>query len=591
VRAGDSVTAPTPGVPRAARAWQLRPAREEEVASLAEQLGIPELIARLLVHRGVNDDKQGRNWLQATLRDLPDPHAMVDMERAVARIVAALDGAEAIWVHGDYDVDGCTSTVLLVEFLTSVGGKVHWYAPHRERDGYGIQSATMRRLAEQGAQLVITCDNGTSAHEAIAAGNELGVDTIVCDHHKLPEELPLAAAILNPQQSGEGSPYIELAAVGVAFMLAIAVRAKLRERGDFASEPEPDLRRYLDIVALGTVADVAPLRGVNRLLVRSGLKVLSARSRPGLRALIDASGIRPEEPLSASHLGFRLGPRINAAGRLDEAARAVELLLSSDPVTAQAQANELDAFNRRRQDVQRETFADVLRQAALDGDFMARKGLVLWSREWHPGVVGIVASKVAQHFHRPAVVVAVKDGMGTGSGRAIKGIDLFAVLAAQSHLLERFGGHRAAAGLTLREDQLPALRDAFAEDAFGGCDPGLWQGRLSVDAELSLADISWDLHRSIAALQPFGVGNPEPLFLCRGLRASGVRTMSRDGLRMNLRQGDAPPQQAVGFGLGVRPDELDGPVDVLFALQENTWAGRTSLQLFLRDIRSAAPAP
>jgi single-stranded-DNA-specific exonuclease len=374
-------------------------------------------------------------------------------------------------------------------------------------------------------------------------------------------------------------------------MLAIAVRAKLRERGDFASEPEPDLRRYLDIVALGTVADVAPLRGVNRLLVRSGLKVLSARSRPGLRALIDASGIRPEEPLSASHLGFRLGPRINAAGRLDEAARAVELLLSSDPVTAQAQANELDAFNRRRQDVQRETFADVLRQAALDGDFMARKGLVLWSREWHPGVVGIVASKVAQHFHRPAVVVAVKDGMGTGSGRAIKGIDLFAVLAAQSHLLERFGGHRAAAGLTLREDQLPALRDAFAEDAFGGCDPGLWQGRLSVDAELSLADISWDLHRSIAALQPFGVGNPEPLFLCRGLRASGVRTMSRDGLRMNLRQGDAPPQQAVGFGLGVRPDELDGPVDVLFALQENTWAGRTSLQLFLRDIRSAAPAP
>jgi single-stranded-DNA-specific exonuclease len=517
--------------------------------------------------------------------------AMVDMDRAVTRIVAALDGGEAIWVHGDYDVDGCTSTVLLVEFLTSVGGNVHWYAPHRERDGYGIQTATMRRLAEQGARLVITCDNGTSAHEAIAAGNEMGVDTVVCDHHKLPAELPSAAAILNPQQAGEGSPYIELAAVGVAFMLAIAVRAKLRELGRFESEPEPDLRRYLDIVALGTVADVAPLRGVNRLLVRSGLKVLSARSRPGLRALLDASGIRREEPVCASHLGFRLGPRINAAGRLDEAARAVELLLSVDPISAQAQANQLDAFNRRRQDVQRETFADILRQAALDGDFMDRKGLVLWSRDWHPGVVGIVASKVAQHFHRPAVVVAVKDGMGTGSGRAIKGIDLFAVLAAQSHLLERFGGHRAAAGLTLREDQLPALRDAFAEVAFADCDPGLWQGRLSVDAELSLADISWDLHRAIAELEPFGVGNPEPLFLCRGVRASGVRTLSRDGLRMNLRQGDAAVQQAVGFGLGVTPEELDGPVDVLFALQENTWAGRTSLQLFLRDIRSAAAAP
>jgi len=513
---------------------------------------------------------------------------MIDMQKAVDRVVLALENGEDICVHGDYDVDGCTSTALLVEFLASVGGNVRWYAPHRERDGYGIQPATMLRLAEEGAKLVITCDNGSSAHEAIAAGNEAGVDTVVCDHHKLPPELPAAAAILNPQQDGENNPYLELAAVGVAFMLAIAVRARLRGDGRFATQPEPDLRRYLDIVALGTVADVAPLRGVNRLLVRSGLKVLAARERPGLRALLSASGIRDEEQITASHLGFRLGPRINAAGRLDEAARAVELLLSTDLAQAQDQAQRLDACNSRRQEVQRETFHDVLRQAQQDGDFMDRQGLVLWSREWHPGVVGIVASKVAQHFHRPAVVVAVRDGVGTGSGRAIKGLDLFQILARQSHLLERFGGHRAAAGLTIREDQLPALRDAFAEAAFSDCDPQLWNGTVSVDAEIGLDEISWELHRSIRCLEPFGVGNPEPVFLCRGVHALGVRTLSKEGLRMTLSQGDAPRQEAVGFGLGVEPEDLDGPIDVLCSLQENTWAGRTSLQLFLKGIRPAA---
>jgi len=374
-------------------------------------------------------------------------------------------------------------------------------------------------------------------------------------------------------------------------MLAIAIRARLRSMGRFQSAPEPDLRPYLDIVALGTVADVAPLRGVNRLLVRSGLKVLAARRRPGLRALLDAAGVRQEQTPLASDLGFRLGPRINAAGRLDEAARAVELLLSSDSGAASACAKQLDQCNRKRQDVQRETFADVLRQAARDGDFMDRRGLVLWSEDWHPGVVGIVASKVAQHFHRPAVVVALRGGIGTGSGRAIKGIDLFSVLSRQSHLLERFGGHRAAAGLSIKEDMLPALRLAFAQEAFAEYDAELWKGRVSVDAELHLRDVTWDLHKSLRSLEPFGVGNPEPVFLCRGLQAIGVRTMAKDGLRMTLCCDDAPRQQAIGFGLGLRPDQLDGPVDVLFALQENTWAGRTSLQMFLKEVRPTQRVP
>ncbi len=590
MRADSRVVAPTPSVPRAERTWRLRSRDEHAIETLSDELGVSVLIATLLSHRGVSDAKDGTAWLRSSLRDLPDPHAMVAMEPAVDRVVAALSRGDSIWVHGDYDVDGCTSTALLVEFLASVGGKVSWYAPHRKRDGYGIQPVTMRRLAEQGAQLVITCDNGTSANEAIEVGNSLGVDTVVVDHHKLPPTLPPATAILNPQQDGEGNPYQEMAAVGVAFMLVVAVRARLRTMGFFKDTAEPDLRRYLDFVALGTVADVAPLRGVNRMLVRSGLKVLAARQRPGLRALLDAAGVREEQSPRASDLGFRLGPRINAAGRLDEAARAVELLLSSDFASATACAQQLDQCNRKRQDVQRETFADVLRQAERDGDFMDRQGLVLWSEDWHPGVVGIVASKVAQHFHRPAIVVALQDGVGTGSGRAIKGIDLFQVLHRQRHLLERFGGHRAAAGLSIREEMLPELREVFASDAFAEYDSALWRGWVSVDAELSLSDVNWDLYRAMRSLEPFGVGNPEPVFLCRGLRAVGVRTMAKEGLRMTLCCGDAPRQQAIGFGLGVRPDELDGPIDVLFALQENTWAGRTSLQMFLKEVRPSEPS-
>ena len=585
MRADSRPTAPAPKVARAERSWSLRPCDDAVVADLARQLDVSPLIATLLSHRGVSDAEAGARWLRNTLRDLPNPHEMVAMRAAVDRIVAAITDGDSIWVHGDYDVDGCTSTALLVQFLTSVGAKVSWYAPHRTRDGYGIQPATMARLAEQGARLVITCDNGTSANEAIELGNSLGVDTVVVDHHKLPTTLPPATAILNPQQDGASNAYLDMAAVGVAFMLAVAIRARLRDMGRFEASPEPDLRPYLDLVALGTVADVAPLRGVNRMLVQTGLKVLAGRQRPGLRALLEVAGVPDGQSPRASDLGFRLGPRINAAGRLDEAARAVELLLSTDAAAATACAQQLDLCNRKRQEVQRQTFADVLRQAERDGDFMDRRGLVLWSDDWHPGVVGIVASKVAQHFHRPAVVVSLRGEMGTGSGRAIKGVDLFEVLSRHEHLLERFGGHRAAAGLSIRADMLPALREAFADEAFTGYDEGLWQGRVSVDAELQLGEITWDLYRAMRSLEPFGVGNPEPVFLCRGLRAVGVRTMAKEGLRMTLCCGDAPRQQAVGFGLAIGSEQMGGRLDVLFALQENTWAGRTSLQMFLKDIR------
>ena len=285
--------APLPVVPRAVRQWRLRDPGADDAASLGEAASVPPLVARLLLNRGVSSADDAKAWLHGSLKDLPDPRRMVDMDKTVDRLVQALQDGERICIHGDYDVDGCTSTVLLVDFLRDLGADVDWYAPHRERDGYGIQTATMRRLAEGGARVVVTCDNGTSAHEAIAAGNELGVDTLVCDHHSLPDALPSAFSILNPKRDGEGNPYMDMAAVGIAFMLSVAIRARLRESGFFADRDEPDLRRYLDIVALGTVADMAPLRGVNRVLVRSGLRVLERRERPGIRGLLEVSGVVP----------------------------------------------------------------------------------------------------------------------------------------------------------------------------------------------------------------------------------------------------------------------------------------------------------
>ena len=582
------VETPAPVVPRVPRSWRVRDPKCD-VGALAAELETSEVLANVLANRGVREAGAGKDWLGGTLRDLPDPRGLLDMDRAVARILRAVDARERICIHGDYDVDGCTSTVLLVDFLREIGAEVQWYAPHRLRDGYGVQVHTMERLATEGVKVVVTCDNGVSAHEPIAVGNALGIDTIVVDHHTLPPELPDAEAILNPKRDGEGNPHEDLAAVGVAFMLAVALRSELRDRGAFSDRPEPDLRKHLDVVALGTVADLAPLRGVNRILVAAGLRRLERGERPGMRALLKVSGVDPGESIRASHLGFRLGPRINAAGRIDESARAVKLLLSADEQSALQEAGDLDAFNRKRQEMERETMADVLRDAAAAGDFGTRRGLVLWSDRWHPGVVGIVASRVVQHFHRPALVLALKpdEGVAVGSGRAFPGVDLFQELSDCSHLLERFGGHRAAAGMTVAVENLEALRDHFAGVAFEDVAEDAWRPRLSIDREIDLADVTWDLFEDLSRLRPFGLGNAEPVFTATRLEAFGVRTMKKGGIRMKLRSPGSAPVAAVGFGLGVSPEDLEGPVDAVFSLQENVWRGRSSLELRLRDIRAS----
>lgn len=585
MRPGTTAEVPLPDVPRAPRAWNVREADGWE--QLVSDRGLSPLIARLLASRKVIDPEDARLWLEGSLKDLPDPSKLLGMERATTRIEAAIASRELICVHGDYDVDGCTSVALLVHFLRRLDANVTWYAPHRQRDGYGVADHTVRRLGKEGVAVLITCDTGVSAHSAITLGNEHNIDTIVCDHHTPPENLPEAHAIINPRLDGPNGPFWDLAAIGVSFMLAIALRARLRTNGFFDGRREPDLREYLDLVALGTVADLAPIRGVNRLLVSTGLKVLSARKRPGLAALLGVSGVGEGDPIDASHLGFRLGPRINASGRLAEAARSVELMLTDDDDEAQTLAELLDGFNKKRQDLERRTYAEALTQIQADDRFEERKGLVLWSDKWHSGVVGIVASRLVHHVQRPTLVIAMKpgEGVGTGSGRAIYGVDLYSVLKRYESLLERFGGHRAAAGLTIREDQLPILREAFAKEAFEDCDPDVWKGSLSIDAELELEQLDWPLYREIQRLAPFGIGNSQPLFMLKGAKTRRIKSLKKGGLRMEIHGDDGARIDAVGFGLGVRAEDIKGPVDLAFHLQENHWRGVTNLELRLRDLR------
>jgi single-stranded-DNA-specific exonuclease len=577
------------------RRWRGRAAAGDERTGLAiaQSLGEPEIIGRLLARRGVMPER-AQSFLAPLLREsLPDPSLFKDMDRAIARIVDALDRGERIAIFGDYDVDGATSAALLKRFFAAVGAAAEVYVPDRQREGYGPNLPALMRLYERGARLVITVDCGTTSAAALAAAAEAGLDIVVIDHHVSGPDLPRAAAVVNPNRLDESVPHRTLAAVGVAFLLAVGVNRALRRAGWY--EPprrEPDLLQWLDLVALGTVADVVPLMGVNRALVAQGVKVMRRRSNPGVAALADIAEI--SGPLDAWHAGFILGPRVNAGGRVGAADLGARLLSTDDPDEARALAAELNRLNAERREIE----ARVLAQAEAQVEAGGKASAMLFAAGdgWHPGVIGIVASRLKDRYGRPACVVAMEGDEGRGSGRSVPGLALGpAVIAAhQAGLLINGGGHAMAAGFTVARERLLAFRDflsARAREALGEEVP---VPELSIDGALTAAAATPELAATIERIGPFGTGNPEPRFALAQVRV--LRAEIAGGAHLRLVLGDAAGGarlkamafRALDTALAPALMRSDGATfHVAGHLRADRWQGREGAQFLVDD---AAPA-
>ncbi len=566
---------------------------EKPDASAVERLrcetAVAPWVAEFLVRRGIAEPVGAGRFLQPLLRTLSDPFLLPEMEAAVARLLAAIERRERIVLYGDYDVDGVTSLALLTRLLRAYGAEVATFLPHRVDEGYGLSvDGVARCVAELRPALLVAVDCGTTSVAEISHLRDLGVDVIVLDHHEPKDALPPAVAIVNPKVRGMrkadgGEPKSEicfgyLCSAGLAFKFAHAL-LKRRALPDF------DIKTLLDLAAIGTVADVVPLVEENRILVRAGLERIAQSRWPGVRALVEVAGLRA--PFRPADIGFGIGPRLNAAGRLDSAAAALELLLTDDPARAQSLALSLDLQNRERRAIEAEVLALAEAQIAGLYDPGSESAIVVGGAGWHPGVVGIVASRLQRRYHRPAFVVGFDAmGLGKGSGRSIEGLSLVAALTHCGGLLEKFGGHEMAAGLTMRQEHFETFRAAFAEAAGGMLTSENLQRTLRLDAELHLADITLDLLDEHDALQPFGTANHQPIFFTRGLTlVGGPRLMKDKHWSFLFRHGRAQCR-AVWWNAA---DETLPPLpwDIAYTVSRNEWNGRVEAQLEIRGVRAA----
>ena len=566
--------------------WVFKHADEAIVARQSEQLKVSPFLARLLVLRGLADAESAKTYLSSSLRsDLPSPFAMAGMEAAVERIVHAVKNKELIGIWGDYDVDGTTGAAVLVSFLREIGAEPVYHVPHRVEEGYGLNVEGLKRLRERGVDLLVTVDCGISNACEVQAARGFALDIVVVDHHQPPDELPPAVAVIDPHRRDCSFPDKGLCAAGLAFYLVIALRAKLREAGWFAGGDGPDVRRYLDIVTLGTIADMVPLKGVNRTLIRRGLTELAGSTRPGIVALKQVARIQAGE-VSAGQVGFQLGPRINAAGRVDYGIKVVELLTTDSSEVAIRIAQELDDHNRERRVIEAKVLEQALDQADRRVNGAERYSLVLDGEGWHPGVLGIVASRIVERFHRPTVVIGFNGDAGKGSARSIRGFHMVDGLRRCAGYLEKFGGHEFAAGLSVKTEQIEPFAGAFEGVAREWLRADDLLPLLEIDAPLGLPDIGFSLMRELEALKPFGIGNPEPLFMTRGLEVC-ERKLFPAGARFRFRQGERVIG-GVAFGAGEDfPGAPGTKIDVAYRLSENEWNGSTSVEMKIVDARRA----
>jgi len=574
--------------------WHVLTPDPTQVGALSDALRCQPAVAAALVNRGISNADLAEAFLRPSFADVRSPFLMKDANRAVERILLAVRRHEKVLIFGDYDADGVTATALLFEFLTYLGADVHCHIPDRMTEGYGLSQEYIEAHAiPDGVDLVITVDCGISSHDAVDAAHAAGIDVIITDHHEPPPSTPAALAVLNPKQVDCPSGFSWLAGVGVAFNLVLALRKRLRDEGYWENRQEPNLKAACDLVALGTVGDMAPLIGENRIYVKAGLEVLASDSRPGVRALLGVSKLTNRR-LSTRDLAFRLAPRLNAPGRLFHASSALTLLTTPSIETARVIAQELDHQNAKRQEIENDILTEIRQWLEENPKLLDQRALVLDKRGWHQGVVGIVASRLVAQYERPAVVIAVTDGIGRGSARSPDGFDLHEGLELCSRHLEKFGGHKAAAGLTVKAENIPAFRTEFERVVGQKTRPQDFVPEVLVDWEISASDVSAELADELEALAPFGAGNPEPVFMISDIDLLSARRVGAHHLQMTFRPSypskanQDKPLDAIIFRQTREVPQSGNRCRVACHVRWNRWRDKKKIQLVvkvLEDIR------
>ncbi len=565
------------------KVWRLR-RPSPHASNLANETGITPLQAQLLINRGITDPSSALSFLSPRLSDLTDPMLLRDMDMAVEMIVGAIENQEKITIYGDYDADGITATALLVNFFSSLGIQVSYYVPHRLTEGYSLNFEAVEKMARDGAGLIITVDCGTTNRKEIERIREKGMKIVVTDHHQVPKDFEPICPVINPHRSDSSFPFQDLAGVGLAFFLAVAVRAALREQGWFMDRAEPDLRHYLDLVALGTVADMVPLLEQNRILVKWGVERMKASLWPGIKAIqeiavVNSSGVTPYD------IAFKFAPRLNAPGRMGSAKIGVEVLITADPAYARDLAGQLNALNIERQSIE-QSILEQIESTVIAEDIEDRRALVISGNGWHRGVLGIVASRLVDKYRRPTLVLDIEDGKATGSGRSIEGFNLHRALERLGHLFERFGGHYHAVGFALDAANIKALGEeleSLAQEALSEED---LIPKIEIDAEVSLPDLTLQTLKHMEALSPYGSGNPEPVLCSRALRVLDSRVVGESHLKLKVKQ-EGSVLEAIGFGLSDRHPLQGETINMAFTPEINEWQGYEKIQLRIVDLELA----
>ena len=568
--------------------WNLRNPDNKIVELFSSRLDITVMLSTFLVNRKVSNLVEADIFLNPNLDKLPNPFLLKGMTKTIDRIISAIDSSEKIVVYGDFDCDGVTSTTILYSFLKSVDANIEFYIPERMEEGYGINFESIKNLAKNGTRLIISTDCGISENELVENCKELDLDFLITDHHTVPEIEPDSYSIVNPKQKGCEYPFKEICAAGVVFNIIMALRHKMRERGYFEFIEEPNLARYLDLVAIGTIADSMPILGVNRIFVHNGLKEIPKTKRLGLQALLK----KDKSVYTARDVSFGIAPKINATGRVGKASNAVRLLIESEKANVDSLLAIIDQDNKKRRTIQ----DDVTEQALIQAEAKIKENpdinsLVLSSTGWHPGVIGIVASKMVEKFHRPCAVISINGDLGKGSLRTSNNINLFEVLKNCDSSLIQFGGHAGAAGITINLDQIDKFKGLF-EDTIEDYDYNFSE-TLDVDMEISFSEINNEFFKDIERIEPFGKENQPPVFLSSSVEVASVNILKDKHLEVDLVDKNTK-RRALWFFYnkdilqGQNPNTLVGKmINVLYTIQKDTYKGNTSITLVIRDLTEA----